>query len=329
MKILSVAVPSYNVEQYLDKCLTSFSDERLKAGLEVLIVNDGSKDRTEEIALSYVAKFPEIFKLINKENGGHGSAVNSGMQNATGVYFRIIDGDDWVNTDSLALEIKLMETINSDIIVDQRRDVHMVTGEETYRPLPEGTVFDQDLGVIDAYKNETADYFSLHTMSVRLSVLKEHNITLPEKAFYVDYVFILEAFAYSKTVTFLDLDVYRYLIGNANQSVSMQNFVKRYDQHERVVKECLRFAGQYKENEEMLSFVKHRTVLVINTHYNISLLFNDNRKEGRKMAKEFSFFLKENYPEFYRATRRRYRTAKILNIFGINYDKLQKTRGKD
>ena len=99
--ILSIAVPSYNVEKYLDKCLTSFSDERFNDRLEVIVVNDGSKDNTQQIAEGYIARFPRIFRLINKENGGHGSAVNAGIENATGKYFRIVEGDDWAKTDNM------------------------------------------------------------------------------------------------------------------------------------------------------------------------------------------------------------------------------------
>ena len=91
--ILSVVVPSYNVEQYLDKGLTSYSDDRFNGRLEIIVVNDGSKDKTQEIAEGYAKRFPNIFKVINKENGGHGSAVNAGIDNATGKYFRIIDGE--------------------------------------------------------------------------------------------------------------------------------------------------------------------------------------------------------------------------------------------
>ena len=134
-KILSVAVPSYNVEQYMNKCLDSFSDKRLQDGLEVLIVNDGSTDRTKEIAESYVERFPLIFKLINKENGGHGSAVNAGIANATGKYFRIVDGDDWVDTDNLVQLLQLLADTNTDLVVDEKREVHMVTGNTQFYPL--------------------------------------------------------------------------------------------------------------------------------------------------------------------------------------------------
>ena len=94
MKLLSFAVPCYNSEAYMEKCIESL----LKGGeeVEILIIDDGSKDRTAEIADRYASQYPTIVKAIHKENGGHGSAVNTGIEHATGLYFKVVDSDDWV-----------------------------------------------------------------------------------------------------------------------------------------------------------------------------------------------------------------------------------------
>ena len=132
MKHLSVAVPCYNVEKYLHKCLDSFSDDRLRQDLEVLIIDDGSTDSTAEIAREYVERYPDIFRLIQKENGGHGSAVNAGIANATGRYFRIVDGDDWVHTDNLIALIGLLKDTETDLVVDQKTKVDMTTEKKAF-----------------------------------------------------------------------------------------------------------------------------------------------------------------------------------------------------
>ena len=92
MKILSVAIPSYNSQDYMRKCVESL----LPAGndIEIIIVNDGSKDRTGEIAEEYASRYPGIVKAVHQENGGHGEAVNTGLKNATGLYFKVVDSDD-------------------------------------------------------------------------------------------------------------------------------------------------------------------------------------------------------------------------------------------
>ena len=98
MKLLSVAIPCYNSEAYMANCIESL----LVGGeeVEIIVVNDGSKDRTAEIAEEYRVKYPTIVKVVNKENGGHGSAVNAGLENATGLYFKVVDSDDWVDKDA-------------------------------------------------------------------------------------------------------------------------------------------------------------------------------------------------------------------------------------
>ena len=98
-KILTITVPSYNVEKFLENTLDSFVDERVLDAIEVLVVDDGSKDRTAEIGKGYEAKYPGTFRVISKENGGHGSTINRGIKEARGKYFKVVDGDDWVDKD--------------------------------------------------------------------------------------------------------------------------------------------------------------------------------------------------------------------------------------
>ena len=115
MKQLTIAVPSYNMEKLLPQCLDSMADERFRDALEVLVVDDGSKDRTAEIARGYSEKWPEIFRVISKENGGHGSAVNAALDRAAGRYFRIVDADDWVNRENLHRLLEEMGKAEADI----------------------------------------------------------------------------------------------------------------------------------------------------------------------------------------------------------------------
>ena len=109
MKILSIAIPCYNSEAYMEKCIESL----LVGGedVEILVVNDGSSDRTAEIADAYAEKYPTIVKVIHQENGGHGEAVNAGIRNATGLYFKVVDSDDWVNEEAYHQILKTLEEL--------------------------------------------------------------------------------------------------------------------------------------------------------------------------------------------------------------------------
>lgn len=327
--ILSVAVPSYNVEQYLDKGLKSYADDRLRGRLEVLIVNDGSTDKTEEIAKRYVSAYPDIFRLINKENGGHGSAVNAGIDNATGKYFRIIDGDDWIHTDNMVKLLNIMEKSDTDMIVDEKREVHMVTGATQLFPIPEYVKTDKPYDFDEiCIREDIGSFIMIHTLSVKTELLKKADIKLLEHIFYVDYEYIVKATCIAKTIMFLGFEVYQYLVGNVNQSVSSANYVKRYSHHEAVTKEMLRFdkASDFTGNRK--EYLERKVQLIIHTHFNICLIFDSDRRRGAGRAKAFRSFLKAEYPLYYRKTAKRYYTAYLLHILGFDAERLSKLMGR-
>jgi glycosyltransferase involved in cell wall biosynthesis len=327
LKYLSVAVPCYNVEEFLDQCLSSFDDDRLREPLEVLIVDDGSTDSTPEIARRYVERYPDIFRLIQKENGGHGSAVNAGIQNATGKYFRIVDGDDWVDTDNLVRFIELLRETDTDLVVDQKTKVDISTGEPTFVKLPSKIIFNHRYDFLDVSDDEVCHFYALHTLSARLDILKENNIRLLERAFYVDNEYLLKVVAHSRDVIFYDLDIYRYRVGNVNQSVSHQSYAKRYDQHERVIRECLRFSKSRDWPEGLAAYMKRRILPLIRTHHIIALIYKeDDRREGRRKAREFYSFLKREYPEYAALTRGRYFISVALHYLGVNDQRLEKLK---
>ena len=115
MKLLSVAVPCYNSQDYMEKCINSI----LVGGedVEILIVDDGSTDKTAEIADKYERDYPEIVRAIHKENGGHGDAVNTGYRNATGKYFKVCDSDDWLDVKACELLVNKAESDNATVRV--------------------------------------------------------------------------------------------------------------------------------------------------------------------------------------------------------------------
>lgn len=327
MPILSVAVACYNVEKYIDKCLSSFSDSRFDKRLQVIVVNDGSVDNTLKIAEAYKKKYPEIFEIVDKENGGHGSAVNAAVERAKGKYFRIVDGDDWVNTENTAELLDFMEKCDSDIIIDNKREVNMETGESTYFPKPEEVEADFEYSFEDICNNASVTpNIMIHTMSVKTSILKENGIRLLEGIFYVDIEFIIKLTVRAKTAVFKDLEIYQYLVGNSEQSVNYKNYVKRYEHHLKVTNELIEFAGQYECNEKIREYLDKRIVLLINTHMNIALIYNEDRHLGKKQASEFRKSLKLMNKKYFKMTQKRYLIALLLHMAGVDYNKLQKLK---
>ena len=130
-KIVSFIIPSYNVEKYLDKCLTSFLNLEVLDFIEVIVVDDGSKDQTAQIARNYIEQYPRVFRLISKENGGHGSAINVGTAAAAGCYLKVIDADDWVVTENLKEFVDKLAVCTADVVLNPYHQVDMQTGEKT------------------------------------------------------------------------------------------------------------------------------------------------------------------------------------------------------
>ena len=130
----------------------------------------------------------------------------------------------------------------------------------------------------------------------------------------------------AKTIEFLDLEIYQYLVGNVNQSVSSQNYVKRFSHHSQVTRELIRYATKSDAQGAMKEYLDKRVCLLINTHMNIALIYNKNRREGLRQAKDFRSFLKEINIAYYKRTYKRYAITRILHSLGVDYDKLQKLK---
>lgn len=238
MKLISFAVPCYNSAEYMEKCIDSI----LKAGedAEILIVNDGStKDNTAEIADKYQEKYPTICKAIHKENGGHGDAVNTGLQNATGKYFKVVDSDDWL--DEQALE-KVMSVLRKFETEQEKPDAvlanyvyeHVYNGKRrviSYKhKFPQGRLFDFE----ESKRFDVGQFLAMHSFIYRTELLREVNLQLPKHTFYVDNLFVYAPLPYVKKFYYVDADLYRYFIGRPDQSVQEEVIMKRIDQHIRV-----------------------------------------------------------------------------------------------
>lgn len=239
MKLLTAAVPSYNSAEYMSHAI----DTLLSGGddIEIIIVNDGSKDDTEKIGLEYQERYPDIVRVISQENGGHGEAVNTGLANANGLYFKVIDSDDWVNEKALQQVIaKLKELIADGSSPDlflvnyvyekvgvKRKKVINYKGA-----LPRDQIFTWD----DMMHFRIDQNILMHSAIYRTKLLKDCGIKLPKHTFYVDNIFVYQPLPYVKSLYYMDVNLYRYFIGRADQSVNEKVMVGRVDQQIRITK---------------------------------------------------------------------------------------------
>lgn len=322
--VLTVAMPCYNVARYLERGLASFDDARLEGLVELIVVDDGSTDTTASIAQAFVERRPQVFRLISKPNGGHGSAVNAGLAQARGTYFRVVDGDDWVDTDELVRFAQLLAQATSDLVVDVKTEVDMATMSPRVFPLPAelaqgGSCDLESVCMLDAF----APNVMIHTLTARVAYLRSISLHLLEKTFYEDLEFVVKATLDAADVEFVDTRVYQYLVGNASQSVADEGYVRRWDDHTRVCEELLALLSARKDNLSpiRLAYLQRRCALLSNTHYNIALIFDKDRARGARRAKAYRAALRANHPDVARLSDSHYRKAMVLHVLGVDSQK--------
>lgn len=181
-KILTFSIAAYNVEKYLDKLLKTIICVPNNEMVEVLVVNDGSKDSTAQIAKEYEKNYAGVVRLIDKENGGHGSTINRGIKEAKGKYFKAIDGDDWVDSEALEKLLNDLTQIDSDLVLMDYKTCYEGGDdvlEKTAKLEPQKTIdFESVISTID--------YMRYHAVIYRTQMLQKNKIRLDEHCFYVD-----------------------------------------------------------------------------------------------------------------------------------------------
>ncbi|MDR3541005.1 MAG: glycosyltransferase family 2 protein [Desulfosporosinus sp.] len=235
IKLLSIVVPSYNSQNYLRRCL----DTVVQGGqdVEVIVVDDGSTDSTAEIAREYCGRFPGIVRLEQKKNGGHGSAVNRGLEVATGTYFKVVDSDDWLDILDYMSVLSLLRSIGSvDLLITNYVYEYSYNGKHKVmrysNVFPQGKVISWD----SMHRFRFDQLMLMHSMFYRTELLRQCGIKLPEHTFYVDNLVAYQPLPYVKTLIYLDCSPYHYLIGRAGQSVNTQVIIKQIDQQIKVTR---------------------------------------------------------------------------------------------
>ena len=299
MKLLSIAIPCYNSAGYMRKCIESL----LPGGddVEILVVDDGStKDDTAAIADAYAEKYPGIVKAIHQENGGHGSAVNTGIANASGLYFKVVDSDDWVKQEAY---MKILSTLRElagagtppDMLVSNF--VYEKEGEKRkkvmhYRHiLPKDRLFTWE----DCRHFIKGHYILMHSVIYRTALLRDCGLKLPEHTFYVDNLYVFEPLPYVKNLYYLDVNFYRYYIGRADQSVNEEIMISRIDQQIKVNKIMIDYMVEHKEEIAKIKRCHQymRNYLEIIMTVSSILLIKAGTPEHLEKKKELWKYLKE------------------------------------
>ena len=245
-KVLSFGIPSYNAAKDMDHCISSILEgSKCASDIEIIIVNDGSKDETGAKADEWEARYPGIVRVVHQENGGHGMAVRAGLREARGTYYKVVDSDDWLDADALATMLQLLRgfeerDLRVDLFISNYVYEKVHEGTHTtisYRmALPRKKVFTWgDIGRFRPDQN-----LLMHSLCYRTDVLRAHELPMPPHTFYVDNIYAYVPLPNCETLYYADIDLYRYFIGREGQSVNEEIMVGRLDQQFRI---CLLYTS--------------------------------------------------------------------------------------
>lgn len=223
-KLLSVIVPAYNMEKYISRNIESVISSTETEDIELIIVNDGSTDKTLEICRLYEERYPDVIRIIDKKNGHYGSCINAALKVASGKYFRILDADDWFDTDALNSFVNKLRTCDADLVVTLRCEVtENADGQYDYRYIPmESIIYNKVYDAKSLRLRDCAPYlvFNMHSMTYKTGILRECGLQLPEGVCYTDMIYNLTPIDRISSVVVYDIYLYHYLIGREGSSTT-------------------------------------------------------------------------------------------------------------
>lgn len=321
-KILSIVIPTYNAEQFLDKGLPTFimDDKDLLDKLEVLVIVDGSPDDSAKVAQKYVDQYPNVFKVIEKENGGHGSGINVGSKLATGKYFKVIDADDWVDTEVLVRLMKLLENEDCDAIISSYITYDISKDEYEDRRVSMDDM-DKYYNLRDILNNWDNMHLgmSFHGVTYNTKFYLDQKYDLVEKAFYEDQEFATIPLCRATKIKVVDDPLYIYRIGDVNQSVSTASQLRRLPDFEKVLFKMMEFEAHLDELPEGgADYWTRKVSKFIADIYQITLVKNTDKKGQRKYIKDLNRRINEKSPRVFAFVKNKYRVFVILNRFHMS-----------
>ncbi len=238
-KLVTYAIPCYNSADYMDHCIESILACEAE-DIEIVVVDDGStKDETPAKADAWAERYPSMIKAVHQENGGHGAAVMQGLAHASGLYFKVVDSDDWLDNDA---NCKMLETLRGfvenplDLLVVNYVYEHVADGSQEFMryrgTLPTDRVFNwEEIGHFGI-----SQYILMHSVIYRTQMLRDCGLELPRHTFYVDNIFVYEPLPSCERIYYLDVDLYRYFIGREDQSVNESVMIGRIEQQLRITR---------------------------------------------------------------------------------------------
>lgn len=270
MKLLTITVPCYNSQAYMEKCIESLlpGGERV----EIIIINDGSKDGTGAIADRYASQYPNIVRVIHQENGGHGEGINQGLRHATGRYFKVVDSDDWMNNDFITFLDQLEECSKEDVDLFITNYFYVHTDGKRDRSIG----YENALPVNKVFTWSETKSFRLHQMltihscTFRTEAMRKCTQELPQHVFYEDNLMVYQTLPHVNKMYYMDINLYQYFIGRPDQSIQKNVMMQRYTHQLLVTQMC--FCACHLDSireKRLLKYLRHELYMM----FAISILY--------------------------------------------------------
>lgn len=311
-KNLTILVPTYNMEKYLCRCLDSLIIGKGLKNLEVLVINDGSSDCSSEIAHRYEDKYPNVFRVIDKENGNYGSCINVGLKEANGKYIKILDADDYYNTRELSLLVERLGQVEVDAVITPHSvfNKNQLKERITFPMYQDGQIVNVDMDMVE--------YFTMDNIAYRTELLLQINYYQSEGISYTDQEWIFYPMEKVEEIMFMDLDIYQYMTGHEGQTMELSTYYKRIGQVEFIVIRMLKhilLIDNLRQNRRffLLSIIYGQTRII----YKVELLVsnNFNEEELNEIEKRWKNVDKDYYDRLGRITNDKYLPIYYVNLW--------------
>lgn len=337
-KILTIGVPAYNMQDYIAQTLDSFLCGECLKDVEVIVVDDGSSDNTFNIAKKYQNQYPESFIVVHQNNGGHGEALNTAIKHATGKYFRPVDSDDWLDTESLIKFIGILKNKDADMVLTNFEKIYEKQGRKSKirlqnvwnrKEIEDGKanvkpgrkkliyekVYDFEKELFDFYKQ-----YLFHQITYRTSILKDNDIIFDKHVSYDDIEYNTFPIPFVKTVLPIDIYLYQYRLDREGQSVDQSVFARKHRDRRIVVEHVIQYCNENKDKfspnvyEHICEENRYRIKRQFEIYFDICTPCEEIKRE----VLEFASSIKRIDKELYKSSINK-RTSLVVNSKGALY----------
>ena len=283
MKLLSIIIPTYNMENLLPRCLKSITDKIFNKTLEVIVVNDGSTDKSLEIARKFQNLYPEIINIINKPNGNYGSCINAALPIVQGKYIKILDADDWYNTSSLKELLNKLSLTNSDLIITNYTEIYGKNKNNIQYNFPAN----QELNASSVMLLSEFTKLRMHAVTYKRELFKEFNYTQTCGISHTDEEWMFYPMRFVKTITFYRLNLYQYMLDREGQTMDPKLSTKRYHCFAIILERMIVEYSQWNNTltEYSNTYLLNRILILARSAYKIVLLNNTSNIPLKELDK--------------------------------------------